>query len=260
MREQKDVTIADCVKCQHFVLSDPIAVRHLAYHVYPLLDSDVWRWNVNQLKRRWNVFNGQKVIAVVTDNTTDSLDTVRRHVDDDGAIFIELPNDPDRGEAVTFQIMMEVLWEHVEPGHAVFRAHAKAVTKPQSVADLLWADTMYNVLLDYLPLVRERLTVSLMAGCFTPMVCGMPPGRLFFPGSFYWFRHNVFERDWQKIDPGFYGVENWPGTVCRPEELTSLLPVLPGLDGHQLYDEDAWRWRIGPHVDAWRDTYKRWRT
>ena len=39
---------------------------NLIYHVCPYADSDVWRSNVEEIVRRWPIFNGKKVIAIST--------------------------------------------------------------------------------------------------------------------------------------------------------------------------------------------------
>src|SRR5580700_5303992 len=47
-------------------VDDPGRIRHLLYHVYPHVGDggSVWRWNVEQLRRRLSLFNGKRAIGI----------------------------------------------------------------------------------------------------------------------------------------------------------------------------------------------------
>lgn len=51
---------------------DARAIRHLIYHIYPRRGNGVWKWNVEQLLKRIEQFDGIRSIGVVTDDDSDS--------------------------------------------------------------------------------------------------------------------------------------------------------------------------------------------
>lgn len=208
--------------------------RNLCYHCYPLKDNGVWQWNMDQLRRRWALFTGKKVIAVVTDEGTDTLATVQRHLDCPEVDWLTFPNHKQHGEGITWL----PLWERLqhEPG-ITFRAHAKGVTpfeKVQTIkvkqyasnhfgiesqsekissigtdvlklenrpkAKRLWADALYRTALDAVQRVEEQLDRFPITGSCKQIT---PPLRGAFQqlippwqylGTFYWVRNDDFFR------------------------------------------------------------------
>lgn len=221
-------------------------VRHLVYHVFPRYGNDGWKWNLDQLKQRWHLFNGKKVIAIAYGRRCHRPAVVQAHLDKDDVEWLVIPNNRDLGEVATFHALMERV-ETTEPGHAVFRAHAKSVTRPKLPGDRLWAQTMYEVLLDYPSLVREKLAKYPMVSCFKCVD--------HFPGTFFWFRADtVFARDWRPINQNFFGVEYWPIKVCSDQEMVGIFP-----SGGNLYGEADWTNHVLPDLQRWREAHKKYR-
>jgi len=51
--------------------------RNLMYHIWPSKLNNAWRWNVERLRKYLPIFNGKRIIAVVTDDrTTASIEEV----------------------------------------------------------------------------------------------------------------------------------------------------------------------------------------
>jgi len=65
--------------------------RHLMYHLWPV-KGQTWRWNVELLLQRIDLFNGRRLVAIVTDDRTEDLATVQAAFAGHGVEFIVQPN------------------------------------------------------------------------------------------------------------------------------------------------------------------------
>ena len=232
--------------------------RHLLYHLWPVRGS-TWRWNVEQLLQRIDLFNGRRIVAIVSDERTEDIAVVRAAFDGHGVSFIERPNSA-HGESDTFPLMLaEVAREH--PDDLSFYAHAKGVKyEPQwPPAVRRWAEVQYAVALDRWPEVRAHLERHAMTGLLRRTGRYANHGHVgdwHYSGTFFWFRHDaVFRRAWQDV-PRFYGgVEAWPGMLFAPEETSCLL--LDGLSERLRdlpYHERFWQQRGNPAFAQWQRT------
>lgn len=230
--------------------------RHLLYHLWPVR-GQTWRWNVAQLLQRIELFNGRRIVAVVSDERTDDIAEVHAAFAGHGITFIERPNGPC-GESDTFPLMLaEMAREH--PDDLSFYAHAKGVKyEPQwPPAVRRWAEVQYAVALDRWPEVRAHLERHAMTGLLRRMGRYANHGHVgdwHYSGTFFWFRHDaVFRRAWQAV-PRFYGgVEAWPGMLFAPEETSCLL--LDGLSERLRdlpYHERFWQQRGNPAFAQWQ--------
>lgn len=230
--------------------------RHLLYHLWPVRGG-TWRWNVAQLLQRIDLFNGRRIVAVVSDERTDDIAEVHAAFAGHGITFIERPNGPC-GESDTFPLMLaEVAREH--PDDLSFYAHAKGVKyEPQwPPAVRRWAEVQYAVALDRWPEVRAHLEGHAMTGLLRRMGRYANHGHVgdwHYSGTFFWFRHDaVFRRAWQEV-PRFYGgVEAWPGMLFAPQETSCLL--LDGLSERLRdlpYHERFWQQRGNPAFAQWQ--------
>ncbi len=226
--------------------------RHLMYHLWPV-KGETWRWNVELLLQRIDLFNGRRLVAIVTDDRTEDFATVQAAFAGHGVEFIVRPN-AQGGESVTFPLMLaELAREHRDD--VAFYAHAKGVkyepTWPPAVKR--WAEVQMAVTLDHWPTVRAQLDQHAMTGLLRR------PGRFanhqhvgdwHYSGTCFWFRHDaVFQRAWQDV-PAFYGgVEAWPGMLFSQQEtgclLLDQLRELP-------YRERFWSTRGNPAFERWR--------
>ncbi len=225
-------------------------IRNLIYHVYPA-DEETWRSNVDQIVRRWSLFNGRKIVSISHDDQADALRVSAAFPDD--AEFIITPNDPKRGDAASFLTPREKL-ESVEPNEITFYAHAKGVSRrgDQADASWSWATTMYEMLLDYPKIVRLALqnkTASLglfMARGDFPSVTG----HMHYPGTFFWFRHSqVFQRNWRYMLREFHGVESYLGFMLKEDGFAGLLNL--DCEPSRLYRPAFWR-DMQSKIDAWK--------
>jgi len=176
--------------------------RHLMYHLWPV-KGETWRWNVELLLQRIDLFNGRRLVAIVTDDRTEDLDAVQAAFAGHGVEFIVRPN-AQGGESVTFPLMLaELAREHRDD--VAFYAHAKGVKYEPSWPPAVkrWAEVQMAVTLDHWPSVRAQLERHAMTGLLRR------PGRFtnhqhvgdwHYSGTCFWFRHDaVFERAWQDV-------------------------------------------------------------
>lgn len=226
--------------------------RHLMYHLWPV-KGQTWRWNVELLLQRIDLFNGRRLVAIVTDERTEDLATVQAAFAGHGVEFIVRPN-AQGGESITFPLMLaELAREHRDD--VAFYAHAKGVKyEPASPpAVKRWAEVQMAVTLDHWPTIRAQLDQHAMTGLLRR------PGRFanhhhvgdwHYSGTCFWFRHDaVFQRAWQDV-PAFYGgVEAWPGMLFGQQETGCLmldqLRELP-------YRERFWATRGNPAFVRWQ--------
>ena len=100
----------------HFLINK----RHLIYYILPVKGNGVWRWNVDQLSLRWNLFNGEKVIAIAQGGKVklqngredcielDDIQTVKEYLPSDCHV-IEVENNPSIREGTAWKPLWEKL-------------------------------------------------------------------------------------------------------------------------------------------------------
>ena len=225
--------------------------RHLIYHLWPVQGS-TWRWNVAQLLQRVDLFNGRRIVAIVSDARTEAMVTVRAAFGEHGFEFLELPNTPT-GEATTFPQLLALLAAE-PPGDVSFYAHAKGV-KYEPVfppAVQRWAEVQYAATLDHWPAVREQLDRFAMTGALRRLgrfANHQNVGDWHYSGTFFWFRHNaVFGPRRRDVPPFYGGVEAWPGVMfSRHETGCLLLDQLRELPYHDRF----WAQHGNPATAQW---------
>lgn len=230
--------------------------RNLIYHVWPVRGS-TWRWNLDELIRRIDLFNGRRVIGIVCDERSEEAETVRSHLEGHGCEFVEMGND-QRGESATFGAMLERV-ASLNSDELTFYAHAKGVKYeprfPRSVKR--WAEVQYAVTLDDWLAVKEQLQRFAMTGIFRKhgrFANHQNLGDWHYSGTFFWMRHaNVFSRDWRNVPQFYGGVEAWPGLHFSREETGCLL-----LDNlRELpYQDRFWASKGDPAMRSWKGTVR----
>ncbi|MBC5783441.1 glycosyltransferase [Ramlibacter sp. USB13] len=226
--------------------------RNLLYHVWPVR-GPTWRWNLDELLQRVDLFNGRRIVGIACDERTDPPEAVQEHLAGHGFEFVVVANDAS-GEGATFAAMMERV-ASTERNELTFYAHAKGVKyEPQAPpAVRRWAEVQYAVTLDDWVRVREDLVRHAMTGLFRRhgrFRNHESVGAWHYSGTFFWMRHaHVFRRHWREV-PRFYGgVEAWPGTLFAAEETGCLLmDQLRDLP----YRDAFWKQRGEPAFRQWK--------
>ena len=202
------------------------ATRDLIYHVCALRSNELWRANVRQLTRRWEAFNGRRVVAIAVGEGIHDPCEVRQAFDGYDCEFLEVPNNSDLREVASFLPLLESVALH-SVDRAVFYAH----TKGNSTADdprgaAYWRNAAYHALLDDVDHCMQLLETHIAVGIHKmtwgknmtpPYPSGLAVGNWMLAGTFFWFRSNaIFGRsDWRNIPRDRYGAEAW---------LSSLFP------------------------------------
>ena len=226
--------------------------RNLIYHVMPY---GQYRWNIDQLLQRWDVFDGQKFIGIVTGQEMDDPDDVRRMFPGNNVTFAVYPNDRQRGEAVTFNPIMRTLcgWPFEKPyEQATFYAHTKGATRGEDEAIRLWTEAMYHHNLDRVGEAMELLQSHVMVGAFKRYgkfeVLG-PTVDWHYHGSFFWFRnYRVWAGPIHQAQEHRHGVEAFPGEVCVSQDAACIFA--DGLTETSMYNLDYARAILGPKDGA----------
>jgi hypothetical protein len=224
--------------------------RNLLYHIWPV-KGRTWRWNLEQLIGRIDIFNGRRIVGIVHDHRSENPDAVMEALDGHGCEFVIQPND-SRGEAVTFPHLLSRI-SSTDPDEVTFYGHGKGVKYEPNFPDPVrrWTEVLYRTALDNWSEVKRQLECHALTGPFRI------PGRFrahrnlgswHYCGTFFWLRHiDVFTRGLEV--PQFYGgVEVWPGlhftqldTGCLFMDQLRQLP----------YHADFWRTQGEPAFARW---------
>lgn len=222
--------------------------RHLAYHIWPKRGNGVWQWNVQQVLRRIDQFDGVRAIGVVTDEDSDSLEDVQKafsgmRIDH----WIQEPNNPRLGEGTTFPKMLQLLPQGLND--VTFYGHAKGVKydDPHHPTKR-WSEMLYELNLDYLGDIDKALREFPLVGSFR-RYGGTKDFKWHFSGTFFWL-HNAtaMQRELVLEMAGFYGcVEAWPSRVFSDSEAACLFADKVG----HLYDVPLLN-ELQPAMEQWR--------
>jgi SAM-dependent methyltransferase len=230
----------------------PPSVRHLVYHCYPRRGS-WWPARIYALRDRLELFNGRRIIAVVTDETTDAAADVFDALAGHRFTHITLPNNRDRREGVTLVPLLECIEDLVGSEHATLWGHAKGVTRGDDAGVRRWTKTLETLLLDYWPVVEEQLTRKACVGAFKKLGAGWGPHESLsdwhYSGSWFWFRNDqLFPRDnWRWHDHWWGAAESYPSCHWTSDDAGTLfgLSEVPHMN---LYKTDYWETHVEPDL------------
>jgi len=239
-----------------------LGARHLIYHIYPVATNSHWRWNVEQLLKRIDLFDGVRSVAILKPGTShgkvrgtagrgeaaklDSVAAVKAAFDGHRIDnWIIAPNNPKKREVVTRDALFETL-----PFRGVtFSAHAKGVTfDTKSATVSQWTDMMYQTCLDCWPLVESQLQTKYTAGSFQ-VEARFGMSRWHYSGSFYWFRNEQRLLE-SPCPPGWFGTEEWPGVTVPLSAAGCLFGKSVG-GGGELYKPEI-HTRLPDMLKKWK--------
>lgn len=227
--------------------------RHLLFHIWPRkLSQGTWQRNLDQLKQRWPLFTGKKVIAVATSPDSHSLEAVQEYMRDYQCEWVHVENDHTLREVKTFL----ALFEQVEglPGYT-FYGQGKGVTKPvnRGVSIHRWTSAMYELLLDYWPLVEQQFKQYHTVGAFKKSVNGAFHGSSstwHYSGSFCWFKNDeLWRRNWRDIERVWFGIESYPSMIYSRDESACIFHCRD--KQFSLYNLKYWQ-QVEGELEAWR--------
>ncbi len=243
----------------------PIGLRHLVYHLLP---AGTWRKNVAALRKRWSLFTGRKLIAVMT-----GVAATRTHGGDEARLFtidppqavrealpadaeiIKVQNDPELREVASWVPLWEKVLDGAGDDAAVLYAHAKGVTRPAIPGSPIanWAELLHTVMLDHWPAVEDVLRRHPIAGALKKIGKGFTgsASAWHYSGSFFWVRVGDFrQRAWRAIEQVWHGNESWPGTAYRLDEAGSVFLTRPTAQ-LDVFQPETWQKVIYPEFGKW---------
>lgn len=224
----------------------------MIYHIWPVRGS-IWKWNLDQLKQRIDIFNGRRIVGIVHDSRSEPLESVKEYLSGHGCEFIVADND-DRGQSITFQAMMHEV-ASLNPNEVTFYAHAKGVKYEPIFPTALknWVDALYRVTLDDWKMVWQQLECFAITGPFK--MFGRFPAHRFlgdwhYSGAFFWMRNSdVFTRKWDDVQQFYFGVELWPGVIFSVDEGGCLF--MEGINRNP-YDFRFWLHEGNRLLESWQ--------
>jgi hypothetical protein len=240
--------------------AEAVTRLNLVYHVTPIAHPEnVWQWNVGELLKRIDLFNGRRIITVATPTRADA-----RAMDPPEAVteafaghdveFRFAANDPLLREAPHFLPALREI-ASTNSTEALFYAHTKGVSHRDQFAVRAWTAAMYHHNLDRIDEVKRLLPrwpcigIAKRHGNFEYLRLGLhrkewtyrhrPWHGWHFSGTFWWVRHDrLFSRpDWDQIDMHAYAVEAYLANFFKSEEAASL--AFDEID--DPYDPLTWR-------------------
>ncbi len=219
--------------------------RHLIYHLYPFRNS-VWRENIDELRQRIALFNGQRIISVVLDDKSETREVAAAELANLNADVRWYENDRRLGESISLLPALKDI--SALPG-ITFYAHAKGVTHHDtSVVFGIWTRKMYE-LLDRFDQVSERLLRCGFCGLIRATGQPIAEGKhqWHYPGSFYWFRNDVVAHRMLSIDcRNRFFPEQLPSQIVRFTESSALYsPLLYS----SPYHRETWE-QLAASVDS----------
>lgn len=229
-----------------------VPTRNLLFHIWPV-KGKMWLWNIGELKKRIDIFNGRRVIGIVYDNKSESPDAVMEALDGYGCEFITKPNDLI-GESVIFPEIVQKI-ASCNPEEVTFYAHAKGVKYEPKIPYTVkrWTDALYCTNLDDWIAVRRQLEQFAFTGAFKMLGrfrTHQNLGDWHYSGTFFWMRNvHVFHRDCLQIHKFYGAVEAWPGIYFKESETGCLfLDKIRQLPYHQQF----WRSIADPALINWK--------
>lgn len=221
-----------------------IETLNLIYHLWPVASNNRWRWNVAQLLKRIEIFNGKKMVAISTGEGTDPVEDVQAAFAGHDVQFIVKPNSTELREANTFLELLDSV-ETDDQRQATFYAHAKGVTRPSMLAEGMWADAMYHVCLDNPDRVKLALANKGMYGLSFEF--DQP---FTFPGTFWWFHNaSLFSKpNWRTLENKVttegigWSVEAFPDRFFVNDWERVFLPLVypKGKNRNLIYNSEFW--------------------
>ena len=235
-----------------------ITVWNLAYHIFPHPGNEAWLRNLDQLRQRWQQFNGRRLVAIATGPDLVPPADVVSFLGRDAEYF-PIPNDPRLRETATFLNLLRTI-RTTATNEATFYAHTKGASQHhyaqpgKELAIRYWRNRMYKQLLDNPITVANTLRSHATCGTFKidysefpdqvmESPTGLDWGTWHYAGNFLWFRHDCIFRNphWSEIADDPYACEMWLGNLIDTRQGGSIYQPWPAIDHPppDLYDPSS---------------------
>ncbi len=249
----RDATVCSRCRDRQPSRSTPhVGPLHVYFHVWPLrTGADVWRWNIDQLRQRLELFNGRRIVGIATSSDAEPPEAVERELAGCDCEFVVRPNDSDLREVATMTPALARLRD--EPG-ATLVSHAKGVTR-SSEAVRRWSRLCWALCCDHPERVVRGLERFPLVGPFRKRhgFDKPPPRGWHYHGGFYWFRNDAVAQRNAVPESAWHGSESFPGRWFEPSEGGVFLFDLA--QGDLLYGHLSQR--LQERYETWRRTRDR---
>lgn len=238
---------------------------HLMYHLWPVKETDRWKLNLLELKKRWKIFGGHRLLSVATCDRTVRFNEVMRYCDSIGISWTRInhvKNNRRVGEMASLPWLLKTIGQQpMDQSDIVYYAHGKGA-KPTDAgrAIAVWTEMMYEATLDYIPVVLELFRRGHpFAGSLrlTNKMMGVSDNMFwYYAGTFFWFRPSMLSSSmWKNARKVYHGVEFWPGQCFAFEQAGDIFTPDIGTNNGQIpwaaYSYDHWQKYYLPAFSQW---------
>jgi SAM-dependent methyltransferase len=217
MRRRVDLKRCEEVRKEKPTTPDPFSpspVFHFVAHLWP--KPDRWRWHVEHWNRVAESINGQSIVYVATDPSTDEFETVTAMLSPNFEA-VHVRNNA-AGESPSFRDALKRIPSG--PDDVLLYAHGKGMQDHTfaSPAVRLWTELMYETVIHNRGRIEQKLSEGYRSfGSFrafgrAPLA---PKHRWHYAGTFFAIRMKHVTSFHVKQQYG--GVEAWPGDQFPPE-------------------------------------------
>lgn len=224
--------------------------RNLIFHVYPLRGAE-WNWyhHLDTIRDHASLFNGKMVVAIVEGLGLAPPSEVQSRLSGLPNVEWIIKRNSKQAETVTAVDLLRAV-KTDDPNTITLRGHCKGVTHRRDGVEQPWAQLLWETCLD-IDAVQDALASHIFAGplkSHQPLV-SRKPGDWFYAGSFFWFRSDIFQRDWTYTTPDRWFIEYFPSHVARSAEAACLCH-----DHTQtsVFDWEYWKTQVQPDWELWK--------
>jgi hypothetical protein len=188
-------------------------------------------FNLSCLSRYWGVFNGRRILYVVVDKDSFTVDQTQNLLEKYGFVGEIMPRDniaPFSDSSYFLEKLSAV--QSLDPEEITFYAHAKGVSadvleRRHTTIQILstWIETMYRLNLEDIPNIEELLRKHPCVGTFKHCGDDSMATPWYYAGTFYWYNHQaVYSENWEKTTGTRFAAEEYLGNLFPIERAHCL--------------------------------------
>ena len=205
--------------------------RHL---IYELVLGHDWRGPLDLLTERLDLFDGERLIAISCDQSTDMLDDLRALLASRNCEVVHIDSEPVTGRSPRFWSLLRELCRSVDENDLIWHGEVThAMCEGDRPPDY---EIVHRLCLSDLDAIQSSLTQKLISGPFLAQCDLNNSASWHFQGSCYWFRAAaLYHRFHDYSEIGGLNSATWPcATFDRSEvaflsetDIRSVTGVLP---------------------------------
>jgi len=200
--------------------------RNLIYHIYPTCHpwgGDMWRWNVDQLRKSYSQFD-RIVFSIALDEKTETEEEVRKHLNVKSAEFLIRANKPTWETETLIEKLAMV--QSIRNDEITFYGHTKGSSREPFYWENVkaWTGAMYLFNLGNQSVIDSILTTHSAVGCFQTDWPNLGGSNWHFAGNFWWVNNFAlfWQRNWRDVEQTNLGAEGYIGRHIQKNEAVCL--------------------------------------